>query len=251
MFLVLCLQLVCYPHSTSAWVDTCPSQRPIGRGRGYTVLLQSAFQKDSPSKSNDDADGAELRIRPAQYADLGPVAEIILDSFYDGKMSFRGLVKLAELNRLQQNFPYVDKELHEMFVATMALEQEVDDSSSKIVGFVDVDARPCKPEIKLPRPYLSDLCVKPEFRRRGIAKSLVVKGQDFIRNIPRDRLFIRVEQDNSAAVHMYQKLGYVSQGVETTRDKKRVVTLLKIFHEEDSKTQFKDRVEGSDPDFSI
>lgn len=145
------------------------------------------------------------------FTELGMVADIIIDSFYTSQTSWRKLNRLAELNRLQQNFPYTDTDLHQMLVAVI--------DNQKVVGFCDVDARPCKTHPPLPRPYLSDLAVQPEYRRRGIAKSLVQRGEYFLQNVPHQELFIRVEETNQAAITMYTGLGYETVGIDKEKDK--------------------------------
>jgi ribosomal protein S18 acetylase RimI-like enzyme len=154
--------------------------------------------------------------------ELGAVSEIIMESFYDSKTkaSWGRLYQLGELNRLQQNFPYTDPDLHRMLVAVTAENKEV-------VGFCDADARPCQTKPKLPRPYLSDLAVHPDHRRRGIAKALVKASEEFVRGIPRTELFIRVEETNEAAVTMYDHLEYQTTGSEDTKDKGTILILHK------------------------
>ena len=219
--------------------------------RHFTALFDTS---DFPSTSrsathhqNGPNATALFQIRPAKYADLGPASDIILDSFYVGKTAFRGLLKLAELNRIQQNFPHFQKEKHTMYVAVVPKNNIRSSTVSSplpddeiIVGFVDVDLRPCRPEINLPRPYLSDLCVHPSYRKQGIARALVAQCQDFVleqndndsisgNNGNGKRLYIRVEEDNIPALRMYQKLGYGSHAVETTKDQQNIITLVKIF----------------------
>jgi ribosomal protein S18 acetylase RimI-like enzyme len=106
-------------------------------------------------------------------------------------------------------------------------------------------------KLKLPRPYLSDVLVDPQYRRQGIAKALVRKAEQFVVQdglngdvdqqlldllhdqeqegqkgdagdddddvdnwssfansavndiVRRDRLYIRVEADNTAALKLY------------------------------------------------
>lgn len=53
------------------------------------------------------------------------------------------MFRLAELSRIQKNFPYNDVERHRMLVA------ELDDSDD-IIGFVDVDNRKSTPTIDYP-----------------------------------------------------------------------------------------------------
>lgn len=232
----LCRQNVC----SSVLRASAGSESPAEQDG---IIRSAANSAEDPALNalEDRRNEAEVsfRIKPCQYADLNVVSDIIMESFYDDKVAWRRLLKLAELNRLQQNFPYVDTDLHQMFVAVLD-EEKNGTRGGDVVGFVDVDARPCRPEVQLPRPYLSDLAVKPEYRRRGIAQALIEEGEKFIRSIPRKELFIRVEESNEAAVRMYtQKLYYSSQGVEVTRDKKRIMKLHKLFNN-DLKTNQED-----------
>ena len=228
----------------------CHLDKSIIFRRSTALFETSEFPSTSRSDNNHPHCSnatAFFRIRPAKYADLGPASDIILESFYVQKTAFRGLLKLAELNRLQQNFPHFQKEKHTMYVAVVPKDDSRSPAISSplptddiIVGFVDVDSRPCKPEINLPRPYLSDLCVHPRYRKKGIAQALVIQCQDFVLqqnakevmnsdNGNEKRLYIRVEEDNTPALLMYQKLGYESHAVEVTKDQQNILTLVKIF----------------------
>jgi ribosomal protein S18 acetylase RimI-like enzyme len=105
----------------------------------------------------------------------------------------------------------------------------IDDDTEMVLGFVDIDARPCKTKRKLPRPYLSDLCIHEDFRRRGIANRLVKACEEFTRKIPRPELWIRVKDDNIAAVQMYKKLDYSIIG--TDDEENDIIILHKKFEE--------------------
>lgn len=132
-------------------------------------------------------------------------------------MVWKKLYQLGELNRLQQNFAYhssgrgggggrsgsspsslSDTDQHRMYVvetSSLLEGQQQGDVLDKeelqskpltmtttraIVGFCDVDCRPCKTDIILPRPYLSDVAVDPKYRRRGFARALVEAAEDFV-----------------------------------------------------------------------
>lgn len=167
----------------------CPALSRVSNSRRFSAL---------------DDDGSGIGIRGCEYAELNPVSDMILESFYEEKVKkgpWKRVYKLAELNRLQQNYPYQDTDMHQMLVA-------FEKATDTVVGFVDIDARPCKTKIKLPRPYLSDLCVNPDFRRRGIANRLVKACEEFTNQIPRPELWIRVKGDNNAAIEMYKNLDY-------------------------------------------
>jgi ribosomal protein S18 acetylase RimI-like enzyme len=204
--------------------------------------LQASSCNDASSKFDSQQDEQqqqqprqEFTIRSCKYADLKAVSDIIVDSFYTDNMKsspFAAVLKLGELNRLQQNFPYNDSERHVMLVATTTDSSQDSanpsgSNSGKIVGFVDVDARPATRRIDPPRPYLSDLAVHPDYRRNGIAtiliqtcEALVHSGrvrvsatttpvaEDHPTGVPKREMFIRVERANAAAIQMYEKFDY-------------------------------------------
>lgn len=181
----------------------------------------------------------EIRIRDSLYGELGSVADVILESFYaDAKPPWNYMYRLAELNRLQQGFPYADdRELHRMLVAV----HRKSTGEDEIVGFCDIDAR--KPNQSTaykynPRPYLSDLCVAPSVRRRGVARSLVKECEEFSRRLAQRKrqeesaalaeIYIRVERTNEAAVKMYTEMGY--QEIENhLDDSEKIIILRKQF----------------------
>jgi ribosomal protein S18 acetylase RimI-like enzyme len=220
------------------------TSRPIVRHMlPCTRLWHAAGTSSSESQHDQQRDQQQqqrqqFKIRKCKYADLKAVSDIIVASFYEDKMKsspFSAILKLGELNRLQQNFPYADQaDRHVMFVATTtssSSSSSTDDANdSKIIGFVDIDARPATRRIDPPRPYLSDLAVHPDYRRLGIATTLIQTCEELVSSgklqvanaVPssssdgRDNnnekvVYIRVEQSNAAAIQMYEKFQYHPQ----------------------------------------
>lgn len=226
------------------------TSRPIVRRTLPCIILRHAASTSSsesqPDQQHDQQERQQFKIRKCKYADLKAVSEIIVSSFYDDKMKsspFSAVLKLGELNRLQQNFPYADQaDRHVMFVATTtsSMDNPNEDDTSEIVGFVDIDARPATRRIDPPRPYLSDLAVHPNYRRMGIATTLIQtceelvstgkikvptavpsSGEEHNNNNNTKVIYIRVEQANAAAIQMYEKFQYHPQvhaifGIEDT-----------------------------------
>jgi ribosomal protein S18 acetylase RimI-like enzyme len=187
----------------------------------------------------------KYKIRQCEYSELGQVADLIMDSFYtttttetSGGFIWKRLYKLAELNRLQQNFAYPDQaDQHQMLVVELQADSNNNNNnnnnghrSNAIVGFCDVDDRPLPLDFKVqlpPRPYLSDLCIAVDHRRRGLASALVEHAERFCIETTLEEddsdsdnvvLWIRVQEANTAALAMYQRLGYqiVSKNLDTT-----------------------------------
>jgi ribosomal protein S18 acetylase RimI-like enzyme len=208
------------------------------------LAAKRAQAKTERSSSNEDA--ATLpgvtytyQIRDCQYRELTSVASLVVSSFYNKKkinLIACKLYQLAEMNRLQQNFPYPEsRSVHRMLVveatatatttntnaegtqtSTSTGEETISSPEPTIVGFCDVDTRPCSTKLKLPRPYLSDLAIDPNHRRKGLARMLVEASEEFVSGTtsgtkegPFGELWIRVASDNDAALGLYQgKLRY-------------------------------------------
>ena len=138
------------------------------------------------------------------------------------------MYRLAEINRLQQGFPYGDRDKHRMIVAVI---KQVDGSSGRIqeriVGYCDCDLRtPNQSTYKWnPRPYISDLCVSPSIRRQGVANKLVQYCEEFCQHLGQTEAFIRVERTNAPALTLYQNLGYLI--VENDLDDSEKIVVLR------------------------
>ena len=66
-------------------------------------------------------------------------------------------------------------------------------------------------------PWIFDLSVKPEFRRRGVATKLHDAARDHLRKTGADRLGLQVMAHNRDAAKLYEKLGYEVRAVSLTR----------------------------------
>jgi ribosomal protein S18 acetylase RimI-like enzyme len=186
----------------------------------------------------------QFHVRDCKHAELSLVADIIMDSFYnytDPGSVWKQLTKLAELNRIQQNFPYGDDRAnHRMMVITTNC--NTSNIADIICGFVDIDTRLANRPTSYkynPRPYLSDLCIHPNYRRYGLATMLISACENYCRShsvgqrkdIPIDQapeLYIRVESQNVVAINMYQKLGYSVLLDHADSGNKNILILYKL-----------------------
>lgn len=176
------------------------------------MRCQHQNRRSSTSSSRQPAlilESDNYVVRDCLYGELTSVVDIIMSSFYSKTPSpWRQLYRIGELNRLQQSFPYGEPD-HRMLVAVNKLSPS---STDTIIGFCDIDDRiPNRPTSYSfnPRPYLSDLCVHPSFRRKGIARSMISACENFcMQELGKKKLFIRVERNNTNAILMYEQLGY-------------------------------------------
>mmetsp|Transcript_14542 Transcript_14542/g.20741 ORF Transcript_14542/g.20741 Transcript_14542/m.20741 type:complete len:276 (-) Transcript_14542:689-1516(-) len=179
-------------------------------------LIKSRFPNEGirikyPSVSSvqtEKIDENDYYVRPGKYSDMGRVANILVDSFFNPSTLVRPYVYLSELQRLQSNFPY-DGKLHAVFV--VCCRNAAIGKKEDVIGFVDIDARPLdENQVKdgPPRPYLSDLAVHHKWRRKGVAKSLIMSCEKIVKTWDKKELYLRVERKNTPALNMYKSLGY-------------------------------------------
>lgn len=208
-------------------------------------LCLSIENDQEETKEVDDAE-SDIIIREVYYSDLTAVTKMIVNAFYDPSPLLRHYYFFKELDRLQSNFPY-DNDNHAMYVACAR-------SDSTVVGFVDVDCRPSKGRHAPPRPYLSDLVVDVDWRRRGIAKKLVKTCENMVKKKRKGSLHLRVEFKNEAAMRMYHSLGYTMQTSDIFGVIDTTILLKRDFDYEDEYSPV-NRVKSNDgtpiPDYTV
>lgn len=57
-------------------------------------------------------------------------------------------------------------------------------------------------------PFITDVFTDPGFRRHGLARALVARCLDAVHRSAHQRVALRVESENAAAVHLYQGFGF-------------------------------------------
>lgn len=57
--------------------------------------------------------------------------------------------------------------------------------------------------------YMVNITVMPEYRRKGIAQNLILTGTKYYLNKGETKVAsLQVDEDNTPAIHLYQKVGY-------------------------------------------
>lgn len=139
---------------------------------------------------------ADVRLGEARIHDMGEVASLLVSSFFESlEPEASAVLTSREHARLRRHH---GGERHVQLWARGA--------DGTMVGFIDLDLRPKAQE---PRPYISDLAVRPDYRRRHLATRLVKACEAICRHrYETDDLFLKVETSNRIALDMYAQLGY-------------------------------------------
>ena len=139
----------------------------------------------------------DVLLLEAGIEDLGEASVLLVTSFFgERNPSFLAVAAHREHRRLREHH---GGDKHIQLIARSP--------AGDAIGYVDCDGRPSKSPGR-PRPYVSDLAVREDYRRRGLATCLVQKCESIVKAWAFDRVFLKVEASNEAARKMYGELGY-------------------------------------------
>lgn len=163
-----------------------------------------------PSQSIDDhkpIDISELTIRPARYEDLRELTEVLAYGFYQFPQPLTWIYSLIKLgiyedlkSRLLSRTPF--------YCCLIAI---TTDSLGKkaIAGTVEIAVRyPSVWSIDSQYAYISNLVVKPSYRRQGVGKKLLGECEQIALNWGYYRTFLHVLKSNEGAKQLYLGRGY-------------------------------------------
>lgn len=143
---------------------------------------------------------AEFSIEPASPADVDAIAPLF-DAYREFYKQTSDLPKARAFlgERLRQGESYV-------FVA-----RELSPNRAPI-AFMQL--YPLFSSTQMRRAWvLNDLYVTPVWRRRGVARALLLKARDFARASDAAELFLETAKDNQAAQALYEELGWEQEAV--------------------------------------
>ena len=140
--------------------------------------------------------------------EIVPIATEHVDNFYrtlDFVARERRYLALLEAPPIESTRAFVQdiiKQRHPQFVAL---------SAGEVVGWCDA--------LPKPRPVHAHVGVLgvgllPPFRGRGIGRQLIEKTLDAARDRGLSRIELTVREDNANAIALYQKIGFVAEGVQ-------------------------------------
>jgi ribosomal protein S18 acetylase RimI-like enzyme len=146
-----------------------------------------------------------FKVRIAQPKDLKGLVEVLSRSFYLSQPTVPGLQPLFKLGmtedmrgRLRSGKPN--------YRCLVACQGET------IVGTVELGLRNQMMAKQI--PYISNLAVIPEYRRKGIARKLLLKCEQISWEWGFEELSLHVLDNNLAGQQLYLKNGYKLQKIE-------------------------------------
>ena len=184
-------------------------------------------------KLKDDVDASPLEVVAADLSDLDRCMDIVVPVFgvkteelesvkkgiamrLGARRSLVGRDAASPRPRMARPIPFESPEIPELGLV-LALK---DPSELSFVALVDLSLWPNDGRVRAPGakskpgvaslPYVLNLCVAPEFRRRGLARRLMKVLERLVRDVWGDaEIYLHVEDEQIAANLLYEALGYV------------------------------------------
>lgn len=183
-------------------------------------------------------------VRAASAADIEQLSEFCTDIFYGAHTFWSGPVIFVQrrrvLARVQSQIKERVAEANDSErLVLVALER--DRGSDFIIGMVDIAvhlfdsftstfdlasaAMPDGGEFRFQwRPYVSALAVRPDVRRRGIARSLMREAEAVALSWGYNEAYLEVAEENELARNFYERIGYQElSGTSGSRQTKMAV----------------------------
>ncbi|KAJ1433360.1 acyl-CoA N-acyltransferase [Ochromonadaceae sp. CCMP2298] len=187
-----------------------------------TLRAVSGFFSSASGKNGIRTASASLSMktvyRNAKEGDLAGIAELVAETF-DGPFGFlQGMQKKASYDQFQEQFSgrynnlVLGGKKHAMFVA-------VDEETERLEGFLEIGGLPSPIPVDVKFggitmpivtdvPYLGNVAVSEDSRRKGIASRMIRIGEKVAQKWGDKYICAAVDCDNQSALSMYKKLNF-------------------------------------------
>ncbi|MCW6034988.1 GNAT family N-acetyltransferase [Spirulina subsalsa FACHB-351] len=189
---------------------------------------QPIVRERYPEKSlTQDSDPPwELTVRSAQFRDLKSLADILTTSFHSSEGWLTGwlypFLSFGIYEDLRSRFRGASPHYH-CFTAILvpgcsaiASNPTPTGLQEEITGTVEIALRSLPSGGNSPQyPYISNLAVSPNFRRRGIGRQLLLSCEPIALEWGFKEIYLHVLENNDQAKQLYWSLGYRIKRIES------------------------------------
>ena len=172
-------------------------------------------------------------IRPANLRDVSNLSDILTESFYRNAYYSYSPINLLVRHLTNWFYPILrygitldlNSRFHEKTPCYICLVATHPANKSQAIASLEICMRsvPIKPHPDFwlwsdtqESPYIFNLAVHPQWRRRGVAKQLLLAAEQTAKQWGFSRLYMHVLEDNYAARSLYDRLDYRLHSQEGT-----------------------------------
>lgn len=150
-----------------------------------------------------------LSVRPAQIHDLAELVEVLSASFYPRTGIMRWFLPILRMGVYEDLRYRLRSSLPSHYVCLVAMVAPPNGKPA-LAGTVEISLRSTNPFQwrSLPYPYLSNLAVRLDSRRQGVAQRLLESCETIALDLGFQDLYLHVLEDNHQARQLYTKAGY-------------------------------------------
>lgn len=162
---------------------------------------------------SDPSETGRYEIRAMQQSDLFEVSGILAESFPLSPEFLQWLIPIMRVG-IQEDLRSRLRSASPHYSCFVVVDRE---RSDYLVGTVEVAVRnenPWSPKANQ-YVYLSNLAVRSEYRRQGIALKMLVKCDAVVRKWGFQSVYLHVLETNHSARQLYWKLGYRLQEAQS------------------------------------
>ena len=150
----------------------------------------------------------KIIIRRAEIKDIGKMAQLAASCIDDSIPPTREVsIKNVRQARILDIETSLSKIINLSHVGVYLAEDENGTLLGHLMGYVgDIESVTGESQ-----GWIFDLSVDPKYRRRGIARKLVERFTEFVKQAGYKFIGLLVTSSNKAAVSLYEKLGFVEE----------------------------------------
>jgi GNAT superfamily N-acetyltransferase len=154
-----------------------------------------------------------ISVRPAQANDLTELVNLLSDSFYPHAGMMLWFLPILRLGVYEDLRYRLRSSLPSDYVCLVAFMLLPSQDKPDLAGTVEIALRSTSPfQLRsLPYPYLSNLAVRLDVRRQGVAQKLLTACERVALDLGFEDLYLHVLEDNHQARQLYAKAGYQMQ----------------------------------------
>lgn len=114
--------------------------------------------------------------------------------------------EVAAIEKNSFSRPWSRQAFHDAVKDNNAVFLVAEDESQKILGYIGMYVSP-------PEGEITNVAVAEEFRGQGVGRKLVSAIRQWAKEHGVDRIVLEVRSSNQAAIHVYEKEGFVRLGI--------------------------------------